>query len=281
MRAVTRRLVLPVVVVLAASTAACGSGAAQGGGSSGDASAGGAPAGGASGAASSGGRLSGTLTVFAAASLKKPFTQIGAQFEKAHPGTRVTFSFAGSSDLVAQIQQGAPADVFASADERNMAKATADSLTAGTPVAFATNTLEIAVPPGNPGRVTSLRDLARPGLKVVVCAPAVPCGGATAKVEAAARVDLKPVSEEQSVTDVLGKVSAGEADAGLVYVTDVKGAGGSVQGVPFAESSAAVNTYPVAALKTSRNPALAAAFVQAVTGELGQSALAAAGFGKP
>lgn len=270
MRTVTRRLVLPVVVALAASTAACASGEAQGG-AAGDGSAGGA----------SGGRMSGTLTVFAAASLKKPFTQIGTQFEKAHPGTTVTFSFAGSSDLVAQIQQGAPADVFASADERNMAKATADSLTSGAPVAFATNTLEIAVPPGNPGRVASLRDLARPGLKVVVCAPAVPCGGAAAKVEAAAKVDLKPVSEEQSVTDVLGKVSAGEADAGLVYVTDVEGAGGSVQGVPFPEASAAVNTYPVAALKDSRNPALAAAFVQAVTGEQGQAALAAAGFGRP
>ena len=280
MRTVTRRLALPVVLALAASTAACGSGAAQGGDPSGS-SAAGSSAAVSSGADSSGGRLSGTLTVFAAASLKKPFTQIGAQFEKAHPGTRVTFSFAGSSDLVAQIQQGAPADVFASADERNMAKATADSLTSGAPVDFATNTLEIAVPPGNPGKVTSLRDLARPGLKVVVCAPAVPCGGAAAKVEAAAKVDLKPVSEEQSVTDVLGKVSAGEADAGLVYVTDVEGAGGSVQGVPFPEASAAVNTYPIAALKGSRNPALAAAFVQAVTGGPGQSVLAGAGFGKP
>lgn len=270
MRTVRRRLALPVVVVLAASTAACGSGAAQGGDPAGSSAAG-----------SSGGRLSGTLTVFAAASLRKPFTQIGAQFEKAHPGTRVTFSFAGSSDLVAQLQQGAPADVFASADERNMSKATDDSLTAGAPADFATNTLEIAVPPGNPGKVTSLRDLARPGLKVVVCAPAVPCGAAAAKVASAAKVALKPVSEEQSVTDVLGKVSAGEADAGLVYVTDVRGAGGSVQGVPFPEASSAVNTYPIAALKGSRNPALAAAFVQAVTGEPGQSVLATAGFGKP
>ncbi|HET8768695.1 MAG TPA: molybdate ABC transporter substrate-binding protein [Pedococcus sp.] len=271
MRTVTRRFVLPAVAALVASTAACGSGAgsAQGGAAA------------SSTAASSGGRLSGTLTVFAAASLKKPFTEIGARFEKAHPGTKVAFSFAGSSDLVAQIQQGAPADVFASADERNMSKATADSLTSGAPVDFATNTLEIAVPPGNPAKVASLRDLARPGLKVVVCAPAVPCGGAAARVEAAAKVDLRPVSEEQSVTDVLGKVSAGEADAGLVYVTDVEGSGGSVQGVPFPEASAAVNTYPIAALRSSRNPALAAAFVQAVTGDPGQSVLAGAGFGKP
>ena len=182
---------------------------------------------------------------------------------------------------MAQLQQGAPADVFASADTRNMDKATADSLTAGRPVDFATNTLEIAVPPGNPGKVASLRDLARPGLKVVVCAPAVPCGAAATEVEAAAKVDLAPVSEEQSVTDVLGKVSTGEADAGLVYVTDVRGAGGAVQGVPFPESSSVVNTYPIAALKGSRNPALAAAFVQAVTGDAGQAVLAAAGFPRP
>lgn len=231
--------------------------------------------------AGSGASSKGELTVFAAASLKQPFTQIGARFEQAHPGTKVSFSFAGSSDLVAQLQQGAPADVFASADERNMARATADSLTAGKPVDFATNTLEIAVPPGNPAGVTSLRDLARPDVKVVVCAPAVPCGAAAAKVETAAGIDVKPVSEEQSVTDVLGKVAAGEADAGLVYVTDVKGAGGSVQGVPFPESSSAVNTYPIAALKDSRDPALAAAFVEAVTGETGRAVLASAGFAKP
>jgi molybdate transport system substrate-binding protein len=224
--------------------------------------------------------LSGELTVFAAASLKTTFTEIGAQFEQAHPGTKVTFSFAGSSDLVAQLQQGAPADVFASADTKNMDKATADSLTTGTPVGFASNTLEIAVPPGNPAKVATLADLAKPGVTVVVCAPAVPCGAAATKVEAAARVDIKPVSEEQSVVDVLGKVTWGEADAGLVYVTDVKSAGDAVEGIEFAESSAAVNTYPVATLRSSRNPALADAFLHAVTGEPGQGILAAAGFAK-
>jgi molybdate transport system substrate-binding protein len=157
---------------------------------------------------------------------------------------------------------------------------TADSLAAGTPVNFATNTLEIAVPPGNPAKIASFADLAKPGVKVVVCAPAVPCGSATAKVEKATGTTLKPVSEEQSVTDVLGKVSAGEADAGLVYVTDVKGAGTKVVGVPFPESSSAVNTYPIVALKSSKNAALAAEFVKAVTGEPGQSILAAAGFAK-
>ena len=275
----TRGLAAVATVALLGATTGCGSGTTASG-TDGASSAGGASS--ASGASSSAsGAVSGRLTVYAAASLRKTFTEIGRRFEQAHPGTTVTFSFAGSSDLVAQLQQGAPADVFASADTRNMAKATDDSLTAGEPVDFARNTLEIAVPPGNPGKVGSLEDLARPGLKVVVCAPAVPCGAAAAKVESAARVDLKPVSEEQSVTDVLGKVSSGEADAGLVYVTDVRGAGGSVQGIPFAEASAAVNTYPIATLKGSRNPALAAAFVQAVTGEPGQSVLAAAGFGKP
>lgn len=255
-------------------TAGCGSGSStdegspQRGRSSSDASAG-------------GGELSGTVTVFAAASLKQAFTEIGAELEKAHPGVAVTFNFAGSSDLVAQLQQGAPADVFASADTTNMDKATADSLTAAAPVDFASNTLEIAVPPGNPARITSLADLARPGVKVVVCAPAVPCGAAAATVEAAAKVDLRPVSEEPSVTDVLGKVTTQEADAGLVYVTDVRGAGDKVEGVAFPESSSAVNTYPIATLTASRNAAAARAFVEAVTGEAGQRVLAAAGFGRP
>jgi molybdate transport system substrate-binding protein len=225
--------------------------------------------------------LSGEITVFAAASLKKAFTEIGVELEKANPGAKVTFNFAGSSDLVAQIQQGAPADVFASADTENMAKATGDSLTAATPVNFASNTLEIAVPSGNPARITSLADLANPGVKVVLCAPAVPCGSAAAKVETAARLDIKPVSEEQSVTDVLGKVTAGEADAGLVYVTDVKGAGDKVEGIEFAESAAAVNRYPIATLKASKNAALAEAFLKAVTGEPGQGILATAGFARP
>ena len=225
--------------------------------------------------------LSGEITVFAAASLKKTFTQIGAEFERTHPGTKVTFNFAGSSDLVAQIQQGAPADVFASADTRSMDKATGDSLTAAGPVSFASNTLEIAVPPGNPAKITGLADLARSGVKVVVCAPPVPCGSAAVTVETAARIDIKPVSEEQSVTDVLGKVTAGEADAGLVYVTDVLGAGDKVEGIRFSEASAAVNTYPIATLKASKSAALADAFLKAVTGEPGQGILATAGFAKP
>ena len=222
-----------------------------------------------------------TLTVFAAASLKATFTQLGASFEASHPGVTVTFNFAGSSDLVTQIQQGAPADVFASADTKNMDKATADSLISGAPVPFASNTLEIAVPPGNPAKVATLKDIINPAVKLVICAPEVPCGTAAEKVEAAAGLAFTPVSEESSVTDVLNKVATGQADAGLVYVTDVKGAAGKVEGVRFAESSAAVNTYPIGALAGTKNASLAKDFIALVTGAEGQKVLADAGFAKP
>jgi molybdate transport system substrate-binding protein len=225
---------------------------------------------------SGGSSSSTTLTVFAAASLKNTFTTLGQQFEAAHPGTEVTFNFAGSSDLATQLQNGAPADVFASADTTNMTKATAAKLVAGTPVDFATNTLEIAVPPGNPAHITSFSDLAEPGVKVVVCAPAVPCGAAAQKVETASGVTLKPVSEENAVTDVLTKVETAEADAGLV-----KGAGSKVVGVRFPEAKDAVNTYPIAALSGSKNADLAVAFTALVTGAAGQQVLADAGFAKP
>ena len=222
-----------------------------------------------------------TLTVFAAASLKDTFTEIGKEFEAEHKGVKVQFSFAGSSDLVAQIQQGAPADVFASADIKNMEKATADHLTHGAPVNFASNTLEIVTPPDNPAKVASLADLRKPRIKVVICATEVPCGAAAHKVEDVSGVNIKPVSEEASVTDVLNKVSTGEADAGLVYVTDVKSAGSKVHGVRFPESSFAVNTYPIAALTRSKGADLARQFVDLVTSDNGQAVLTAAGFAKP
>ena len=149
------------------------------------------------------------------------------------------------------------------------------------PRAFASNTLEIAVPPGNPAHVTGLADLARPGLKLVVCAPEVPCGSATRALARAARLTLEPVSEEQSVTDVLGKVSTGEADAGLVYVTDVQGAGNAVDGIAFPESDGVVNTYPIAVLRDSDHTALARQFVDFVLGSAGRRVLADAGFGTP
>ncbi|MBO1268899.1 molybdate ABC transporter substrate-binding protein [Arthrobacter cavernae] len=224
---------------------------------------------------------SGTLTVFAAASLKATFTTLVAEFEGKNPGTKVVLSFAGSSDLATQITQGAPADVFASADTKNMAKLSDAKLLDGTASNFATNVLTIAVPPANPASISSFADLAKPGVKVVVCASQVPCGAATDAVEKATGTTLTPVSEESSVTDVLGKVTSGEADAGLVYVTDVKGAGDKVKGIPFAQSDQAVNTYPIATVGSSKNKELAAAFIALVTGSEGRKTLGDAGFGTP
>ncbi|MEC5150113.1 molybdate ABC transporter substrate-binding protein [Cryobacterium sp. GrIS_2_6] len=222
-----------------------------------------------------------TLTVFAAASLKKTFTELATEFEAANPGVSVALNFAGSADLVTQITEGAPADVFASADTKNMTKLTDAGLVTGTPTVFATNTLEIAVPPGNQARVASFADLANPATKVVICAAQVPCGSATATIEKATGVTLTPVSEENAVTDVLGKVSSGEADAGLVYVTDVAGAGASVVGIPFPESAKAVNSYPIGVVAASAHAELGTLFADFVTGPTGQKVLAAAGFGAP
>lgn len=218
-----------------------------------------------------------TLTVFAAASLTATFEEIGAEFERTHEGVDVAFSFAGSSDLVAQVQEGAPADLVASADEATMERLTADGLAGADPVAFASNTLRIAVPAGNPADVSGLADLAG-DLDVVVCAPEVPCGAATQRVARRAGVELSPVSEERSVTDVLAKVTTGEADAGLVYVTDVAAAGGAVEGVAFPEAAAAVNVYPIAAVAGSPHADLARAFVDLVLAETGQRILRDAGF---
>ncbi|GGM29823.1 molybdate ABC transporter substrate-binding protein [Promicromonospora citrea] len=218
-----------------------------------------------------------TLTVFAAASLTATFEEIGEEFERTHEGVEVAFSFAGSSDLVAQVQEGAPADLVASADEATMERLTADGLAGADPVAFASNTLRIAVPAGNPADVSGLADLAG-DLDVVVCAPEVPCGAATQRVARRAGVELSPVSEERSVTDVLAKVTTGEADAGLVYVTDVAAAGGAVEGVAFPEAAAAVNVYPIAAVAGSPHAELAAEFVDLVRAGPGQRILRDAGF---
>ncbi|MWV59375.1 molybdate ABC transporter substrate-binding protein [Rathayibacter sp. VKM Ac-2754] len=224
----------------------------------------------------------GSITVFAAASLTSTFTELADEFEAANPGVTVDLTFAGSSDLVTQITEGAPADVVATADEKNMAKLTDGGLVdASAPVDFATNVLEIAVPPGNPAGIASFADLAGARVRTVVCAPQVPCGAAATAVETATGVELSPVSEESSVTDVLGKVTSGEADAGLVYVTDVRGAGDAVEGIEFAEAAEAVTTYPIAPVAGSASPALAQAFADFVTGEVGRGVLETAGFGAP
>jgi molybdate transport system substrate-binding protein len=223
---------------------------------------------------------SGTITVFAAASLNAAYTVIGKQFEKSHPGTSVALTFAGSSTLVSQIQQGAIGDVFASADQPNMQKLIQAGLTAESPIVFARNDLEIAVGKGNPKHITSLADLARSGLLVVLCAPAVPCGHYAAQVLQKAGVSVKPASQEADVKAVLTKVALGEADAGVVYVTDLKAAGATVEGVAIPAAVNVVAEYPIVILKDSQNRALARAFVSYVLTD-GRQTLARYGFTNP
>ncbi len=220
-----------------------------------------------------------TLTVLAAASLTETFTGLESRFEAERPGVDVRFNYAGSSDLAQQIVNGAPADVFAAASDATMKTVTDAGLTAGPPTVFATNVLQIATAPGNPRGVASFAELTRPDLKVVVCAPQVPCGAATEKIEKATGLALSPVSEEADVKSTLGKVTTGDADAGLVYVTDVSAAEGQVQGVSFAEAGQAPTNYPIAVLRDAPQPQLAREFADLVTGEAGRRALQAAGFG--
>ena len=219
-----------------------------------------------------------TVVVFAASSLKNAFTAIGGRFTADNPGTGVEFVFAGSADLLAQLTEGAPADVFAPADTATMDRAVDAGLPVGSPIDFAVNTLTIVVAAGNPRNITSLADLARPGLAVVVCAAQVPCGAATQRAEEAAGVTLNPASEESQVSDVLTKVTSGQADAGIVYRTDARAAGGTVTAVGFPESAGAVNTYPIAVLRQARDLDLAQRFTDLVTGESGRAILTAAGF---
>jgi molybdate transport system substrate-binding protein len=231
--------------------------------------------------ASSSPRLSGTVTVFAAASLQESFTTLGKEFEKEHPGTKVTFSFGGSDTLAANITSGAPADVFAAASAKTMTTVTDQQDAIGTPATFVRNQLEIATLPGNPNKVTSLKDLTRSGLKVVLCDKTVPCGAAAQKALDAADLELTPVSYEQDVKGALTKVELKEADAAVVYKTDVKAAGDKVAGVDFPESAKAVNDYPIALLKNAPNPDAAKAFIELVESAEGQKVLTEAGFLKP
>lgn len=225
--------------------------------------------------------LTGELTVFAAASLSSAFDELATQFAQLHPGLEVApISYDGSSVLATQLLGGAAIDVFASADEKNMAKVTDAGLASGA-TAFATNTLEIAVAPGNPEKISSLQSLTAPGLTVVLCAAEVPCGSAAQKLLSTAGVALTPASEEQNVTAVLTKVRSGEADAGLVYRTDVTAAGDAVTGVEIDGADAATNVYPIAALAGAPNPEAARAFVAFVLSADGQKVLKSFGFGAP
>ncbi|KOU59868.1 molybdate-binding protein [Streptomyces sp. MMG1533] len=224
---------------------------------------------------------SGTVTVFAAASLQESFTTLGKEFEKEHPGTKITFSFAGSDALAANITGGAPADVFAAASPKTMAIVTKEKDAVGTPATFVRNQLEIATLPGNPDKVTSLKDLTKSGLKVVLCDKTVPCGSAAQKALEAGNLKVTPVSYEQDVKSALTKVELKEADAAVVYKTDVKAAGGKVEGVDFPESAEAINDYPIALLKNAPNPDTAKAFIELVQSAEGQKVLTRAGFLKP
>jgi molybdate transport system substrate-binding protein len=224
--------------------------------------------------------LSGTITVFAASSLNAGYTAIGKEFQTSHPGTMVTFTFGGSSMLVSQIQQGAIGDVFASADQPNMQKLIDAGLTAESPIVFARNNLEIVVGKGNPKHITSLSDLGRSGLVVVLCAPAVPCGRYAAQALQKAGVSVKPASEEAEVKAVLSKVALGEADAGIVYITDVKAAGTAVEGVAIPPALNVVAEYPIVILKDSQNRALARPFISYVLTD-GRRILARYGFTSP
>jgi len=222
-----------------------------------------------------------TLTVFAAASLTESFDSLEKTFETQNPGVDVVLNYGGSSDLAQQIVNGAPADVFAAASGATMKTVSDAQLTAAAPTVFATNVLQIATAPGNPKAIATFADLAEPELKTVVCAPQVPCGAAAAKIEQATGVDIPAVSEEPDVKSVLSKVSSGNADAGLVYVTDVTASKGQLQGVSFPESAAARTDYPIAVVKDAPQAELAQRWVELVEGADGASVLGAQGFGKP
>lgn len=224
--------------------------------------------------------VSGEVTIFAAASLQAAFDEIAAGFEAAYPDVDIRpITYDGSSTLATQIVEGAPADVFAAANESTMATVVEAGL-AEAPELFASNTLVIVVPAGNPADVSDLADLADPNLSVVLCAPEVPCGSASQKLLAGAEVSVTPASLEQNVTAVLTKVAAGEADAGLVYRTDVAGRSDVDSIVPDG-AEAVVNLYPIAALNSAASPEAAAAFIAYVLGPEGQDVLASFGFGAP
>lgn len=261
---------LPVLAAGLLALSACGSGSTSDTGSS--------PS---TASASSGGELTGTLTVFAAASLTDVFTDLGDQLMAENPDLDITFNFAGSSALATQITQGAPADVFASANQTQMTVVTDAGLAEGDPAVFTENVLEIAVPQDNPADVTGLSDFANPDLTLAICAPDVPCGAAAEQVFEAAGITAQPDTLEEDVRAALTKVELGEVDAALVYASDVQAAGDQVEGIEFPEAEDAVNEYPICTLAGSQNPQAAQAFLDLVESDAGQQALTDAGFRSP
>jgi molybdate transport system substrate-binding protein len=262
------RLATVAAVASLALAAACGSGG--GDTSSGSGSSPATPRSGASG----------TVTVFAAASLTESFTTLGRQFEAAHPGTTVKFNFGASSSLAENITQGAPADVFASASPKNM-RQVVDADGASDSKTFARNLMQIAVPPDNPADVTEVTDLARSNVKVALCQPQVPCGAVAQQVFKNANITVTPVTQGADVKAVLTTVQLGEVDAGMVYRTDVRAAGTKVKGIEIPADQNASTSYPIAALTEAPNPAGAAAFVDYVLSPDGEKVLEQAGFAAP
>jgi molybdate transport system substrate-binding protein len=226
------------------------------------------------------GSLTGDINVFAAASLTEAFEQIGDAFEAQHPDVDVVFNFAASSDLVtAIVDDEAPADVFASADQNNMDRLVDAGRNAGEPETFATNTLEIIVEAGNPLGITGVEDLADPDLIFVTCDPAVPIGAYTQQVLEAAGVSVTPASLEENVRGIVTKVTSGEADAGIVYATDVLVAGDEAEGVAIPNDINVVAEYPIAAVGDAPNVDGGAAFVEFALGDASQQVLSRHGFG--
>jgi molybdate transport system substrate-binding protein len=231
---------------------------------------------------SSSGHASATsIMVFAALPLRPVFALLAGKFQNENPGATVDFDFGTSSELANKLTQGAVADIFASADSAQMDTVAKADLTSSDPVNFASNTLVIVTAPGDPKHIHSFADLTKPGLQVTACQSQVPCGAAAQRIEDDSRVHLSPTSEELTVSEVLAKVTNGEADAGLVYVTDALKAGDKVSTVRFPESADAVNVYPIAILKHASQPALAQKFVDLVTSATGQKVLNQAGFANP
>lgn len=221
-----------------------------------------------------------SVTVFAAASLTEAFDALAERFEAEHPSVDVVLSYGGSAALAQQIVEGAPVDVFAAAAEPPMQTVVEAGL-ASAPVVFATNTLELVVPAGNPAGATGLEDLANPDLRIALCDASVPCGAASVKLLEQDGVVAAPDTLESDVKAVLTKVSLGEVDAALVYRTDVIAADDRVEGIEVPGAASVVNRYPIAALTEAQDPDAAAEFVAFVTGDAGRDLLAEAGFGAP
>ena len=276
-----RYLVVLVIALLGLLASACGDDSGSSAGSTASPVTTGASSSAATTSPPTASPVSGDITVFAAASLTDSFNAIGAAFTKANPDAKVTFSFDASSALVQQITQGAPADVFASADTANMDKLTNAGLNGTEPVVFATNVLAIIVPKGNPAGITGVADLAKPGVKVVVCAPEVPCGKYASQVFDAAKVTVAPASQEQNVKGVVTKVTAGEADAGIVYITDIQAAGDKAEAVTIPPEINVVAKYPIASVEASSHGDVDQAFIDFVLGPEGQQILADHGFMAP